>query len=94
LECNPFPLNSVLKTLQIERRRPCQKQKGIRKIKKMVYLWKNYGILSHKANLTVARSILAALYGMWKKGEEYDRKIDIRRGIKSKLVHTIFLRLV
>ena len=35
------------------------------------------GIASHKAKLTVARSMLAALYGMWKKGEEYDPEIDI-----------------
>ena len=37
------------------------------------------GIPSHKAKLTVARSMLAALYGMWKKGEEYDREIDKKR---------------
>ena len=37
------------------------------------------GIASHKAKLTVARSMLAALYGMWKKGEEYDREIDKKR---------------
>jgi transposase len=34
------------------------------------------GIPSHKAKLTVARSMLAALYGMWKKGEAYDPAID------------------
>ncbi len=38
------------------------------------------GIASHKAKLTVARSMLAALYGMWKKGEEYDPEIDVKRG--------------
>jgi transposase len=37
------------------------------------------GIPSHKAKLTVARSMLAALYGMWKKGEEYDPEIDKKR---------------
>lgn len=37
------------------------------------------GIPSHKAKLTVARSLLAALYAMWKKGEEYDREIDKKR---------------
>jgi len=37
------------------------------------------GIASHKAKLTVARSLLAALYGMWKKGEEYDPDIDTKR---------------
>lgn len=37
------------------------------------------GIASHRAKLTVARSILAALYGMWKKGEEYDPEIDNKR---------------
>ena len=41
-------------------------------------------IPSHKAKLTVARSMLAAMYGMWKKGEEYDPEIDKKRsqGIK------------
>ncbi len=37
------------------------------------------GIASHRAKLTVARSMLAALYGMWKKGEEYDPEIDNKR---------------
>jgi transposase len=37
------------------------------------------GIASHKAKLTVTRSMLAALYGMWKKGEEYDPEIDNKR---------------
>ncbi len=32
------------------------------------------GIPSHRAKLTVARSILATLYGMWKSGEKYDPK--------------------
>ena len=43
------------------------------------------GIPSHKAKLTVSRSILAAMYGMWKKGEEYDPQIVKKRskGIKS-----------
>jgi transposase len=43
------------------------------------------GIPSHKAKLTVARSLLAAIYGMWKKGEEYDPEIDKKRekGIKK-----------
>jgi transposase len=36
-------------------------------------------IQSHKAKLTVARSMLAAMYGMWKKGEEYDPEIDKKR---------------
>ncbi|MBT4269350.1 MAG: IS110 family transposase [Deltaproteobacteria bacterium] len=30
------------------------------------------GVLPHRAKLTVARSLLAALYGMWKNGEKYD----------------------
>lgn len=30
------------------------------------------GIPSHRAKLTVARSLLATLYAMWKSGEEYD----------------------
>jgi transposase len=37
------------------------------------------GITSHRAKLTVARSILATLYGIWKSGEEYDATIDKRR---------------
>ena len=37
------------------------------------------GIASHRAKLTVARSILAALYGVWKSGEDYDPEIDKRR---------------
>ena len=42
------------------------------------------GIASHKAKLTVARSMLAALYGIWKKGEEYDPDIDIKRRDRDK----------
>ena len=42
------------------------------------------GIPSHKAKLTVARNLLAALYGMWKKGEEYDPEIDKKRGKGNK----------
>ena len=37
------------------------------------------GISSHRAKLTVARSILATIYGIWKSGEEYDANIDKRR---------------
>lgn len=37
------------------------------------------GIASHRAKLTVSRSMLATLYGMWKKGEEYDPEIDNKR---------------
>ena len=37
------------------------------------------GIVSHRAKLTVARSMLAALYGIWKSGEAYDPEIDKRR---------------
>lgn len=37
------------------------------------------GLASHKAKLTVARSLLATLYGMWKKGEAYDPEIDTKR---------------
>ena len=33
------------------------------------------GIASHRAKLTVARSILATMYGMWKNGTEYDPNI-------------------
>jgi transposase len=37
------------------------------------------GIVSHRAKLTVARSMLATLYGVWKSGEAYDPDIDKRR---------------
>jgi transposase len=37
------------------------------------------GIASHRAKLTVARSILATLYGMWKNGQPYDPDIDKKR---------------
>jgi transposase len=37
------------------------------------------GIPSHRAKLTVARSILATLYGMWKRGEAYDPEIQEKR---------------
>jgi transposase len=37
------------------------------------------GLPVHKAKLTVARSILATLYGIWKSGEEYDPDIDKKR---------------
>ena len=37
------------------------------------------GIASHRAKLTVARSMLAAVYGIWKSGEEYDPNVDKKR---------------
>jgi transposase len=37
------------------------------------------GMLSHRAKLTVARSMLATVYGIWKSGEAYDPHIDKRR---------------
>jgi transposase len=37
------------------------------------------GIASHRAKLTVARSILATLYAIWKRGEDYDPHIAKRR---------------
>ncbi len=37
------------------------------------------GLPTYKAKLTVARSLLATLYGMWKSGEEYDPDIDIKK---------------
>jgi len=37
------------------------------------------GVPSHKAKLTVARSLLSTLYIIWKKGEEYDPDIDTKR---------------
>jgi len=51
------------------------------------------GIASHRAKLTVARSLLAALYGMWKKGEAYDPEIDKKRENKIS-VRTILPGLV
>ena len=40
------------------------------------------GIPPHRARLTVARSIVATLYGMWKSGGEYDP--DIKEKIAGK----------
>ena len=37
------------------------------------------GIPSHRAKLTVARSILATIFGIWKSGEDYDPTIDKKR---------------
>jgi transposase len=37
------------------------------------------GIASHRAKLTVARSMLATVYGIWKSGEVYAPHIDKRR---------------
>ena len=37
------------------------------------------GLPVHKAKLTVARGILATIYGMWKNGEEYDPDIAQKR---------------
>ncbi len=42
------------------------------------------GTPSHRAKLTVARSILATLYGIWKSGEDYDPNIDRRRTESNK----------
>jgi len=42
------------------------------------------GIPSHRAKLTVARSILATIYGIWKSGEDYDPNIDKRRAESNK----------
>jgi len=42
------------------------------------------GLPSHKAKLTVARSILATIYGMWKSGEDYDPDIDKKRNEGNK----------
>ena len=42
------------------------------------------GLPSHRAKLTVARSILATIYGMWKSGEEYDPDIDKKRNKGNK----------
>ena len=42
------------------------------------------GAPSHKAKLTVARSLLSTLYIIWKKGEEYDPDIDKKRDKGSK----------
>jgi len=42
------------------------------------------GLPSHKAKLTVARSLLATVYGIWKSGEEYDPDIDKKRSEGNK----------
>jgi transposase len=42
------------------------------------------GVPSHKAKLTVARSLLSALYVIWKKGGEFDPDIDRKRDKESK----------
>jgi transposase len=42
------------------------------------------GLPVHKAKLTVARSILATIYGMWKNGEEYDPDIAKKRNEGNK----------
>ena len=42
------------------------------------------GIPSHKAKLTVARSLLATIYGIWKNGEDYDPDIDRKRKEKNR----------
>jgi transposase len=42
------------------------------------------GVPSHKAKLTVARSLLSTLYIIWKKGEEYDPDIEKKRDKGSK----------
>jgi transposase len=42
------------------------------------------GLPSHKAKLTVSRSMLAAIYGMWRKGEDYDPEIDKKRNRENK----------
>ena len=44
------------------------------------------GIASHKAKLTVARSMLATLYGMWRKGEAYDPEIEAKRRSGAKKI--------
>jgi transposase len=36
------------------------------------------GMFAHRAKLTVARSMLATVYGIWKSGEAYDPHIDKR----------------
>jgi len=42
------------------------------------------GLPSHKAKLTVARSLLATVYGIWKSGEEYDPDIAKKRSKGNK----------
>ena len=42
------------------------------------------GLPSHKAKLTVARSLLATVYGIWKSGEEYDPDIAKKRSEGNK----------
>jgi transposase len=51
------------------------------------------GIPSHLAKLTVARSILATVYGIWKSGEDYDLDIDKKR-LESDKTHVRAYHLV
>lgn len=44
------------------------------------------GLASHKAKLTVARSMLATMYGMWKKGEAYDPEVEAKRSNGAKKI--------
>ncbi len=52
--------------------------------RKYVRLTIGQGLPSYKAKLSVARSLLATLYEMWKKGEEYDPDIDKKRSEGNK----------
>ncbi len=47
--------------------------------RQFVRLTLEQGLPAHKAKLTVARSILSILYGMWKNGEAYDPDIAKKR---------------
>ena len=55
------------------------------------------GIPPHRARLTVARSIVATLYGMWKSGGEYDPDIKEKSASKketNRFEQPIVLKLV
>ncbi len=56
-----------------------------KKYLKLVYI---DGILPHRAKLTISRNIASTVYGMWKRGEEYDpsimdRHLQKEEGIES-----------
>jgi len=53
-------------------------------MRQYIRLTTRQGVPSHKAKLTVARSLLSTLYIIWKKGEEYDPDIDQKRDKGSK----------
>ncbi len=56
---------------------------------KYLYLILVEGVLPHRAKLTISRNMLSTMYGMWKRGEEYNpaimeqRLADKKRKVKA-----------